>query len=134
MTVPVCPYCGSSAKLVDSTVIYRSAGDYGWSWVCERFPKCNAYVGCHPGTKKPLGRLADKELRKAKMAAHAAFDRLWKAKIALGSQKKRARGAGYQWLADQLGIPADQCHIGMFDAETCRRVVEICKPYLRSLP
>ncbi|WP_088258626.1 zinc-finger-containing protein [Fimbriiglobus ruber] len=30
---------------------------------CERYPTCDAYVGCHPGTETPLGRLANKELR-----------------------------------------------------------------------
>ena len=81
---------------------------------------CDAYVGCHPGTTNPLGRLANAELRAAKMAAHAAFDPLWKS----GAKK---RGSAYAWLADALRIDKKQCHIGMFDVADCRRVVEVCK-------
>lgn len=124
-----CPYCGSTAKLVDSAAIYRGRS-YGPAWVCANYPKCDAYVGCHPNSEKPLGRLADAELRHAKMAAHKAFDRLWKIKMKRdGTGKKKARGAGYRWLADQLGIDGDDCHIGMFDVAMCRRVVGACAPH-----
>jgi hypothetical protein len=133
-----CPYCGSGVKRVLGKAIY---GDRGPNladlpfWACERYPTCDAYVGCHPGTETPLGRLANKELRKWKSAAHAAFDPLWKRKLeqrrAEQGQypKARARGSGYKWLAEQLGIPPEDCHVGMFDVETCRRVVELCSPY-----
>lgn len=135
-----CPYCGSTAKLVDSAVIYRGRS-YGPAWVCADYPKCDAYVGCHPNSEKPLGRLADAELRKTKMAAHAAFDPLWKNKKArpdfLRSANRRTkhgkklspRRAAYRWLAEQLGTDKDGCHIGMFDVAMCRRVVEVCAPY-----
>lgn len=26
-----------------------------------------------------------------------------------------------------MGLPQDQCHIGMFDLEQCQRVVEFCR-------
>lgn len=124
-----CPYCGSGTKLIDSQIVYKGAG-YGWLWACNRYPECDSFVGCHPNSEKPLGRLADKKLRNAKMAAHAAFDPLWKWKSRrdrVGSQE--ARRAAYSWLASNLGIQKDFCHIGMFDTETCGRVVELCSRY-----
>ena len=36
------------------------------------------------------------------------------------------RAEAYRWLAGRLGIEKDECHVGLFDAETCRRVVELC--------
>lgn len=122
---PACPYCARPAVLMqDSSPLYRGR-DYGPVWICR---PCNAWVGCHRGTTTPLGRLADAELRRAKMAAHAAFDPLWQAKMRRDKvSKKRARGAGYAWLAQQLGIPREECHIGMMDAALCRRVVDVCK-------
>lgn len=126
----ICPYCNAKATCKDSSVVYSSGRDYGPIWVCDNYPSCNSYVGCHPGTKKPLGRLADKELRGWKVQAHAAFDPLWRRKINKeGCRKKDARGAGYAWLATRLDIPVDDCHIGMFDVARCRKVVEICRPY-----
>ena len=87
-------------------------------WRCV---PCAAHVGCHPvgpgqdGTR-PLGRLADAELRKCKQAAHAAFDPIWQT-------RNMSRAKAYRWLANRLDIPAHQCHIGMFDATQCRQVV-----------
>lgn len=123
----LCPYCGEKAKLLENSAELYNGRDYGPAWACV---PCGAWVGCHPGTRTPLGRLADKELRQAKIAAHAAFDRLWKAKLRReGGRKKLARGAGYKWLAAQLGIEREECHIGMMDVALCRRVVEVCRPF-----
>lgn len=121
-----CPYCKSDVNLVDSYLIYRRS--YGRAWLCSQFPKCDSYVGCHPGTDKPLGRLANAELRKAKMEAHKAFDALWKRKMERDKCSQRvARSAGYKWLAQQLSIEINECHIAMFDLDKCKKVLEVCK-------
>src|SRR5580700_2416837 len=70
----ICPYCEQPAKLVDSAEIYGGRS-YGWAYLCS---PCRAYVGCHDGTKRPLGRLANADLRAAKIRAHDAFDKLWR--------------------------------------------------------
>ena len=127
-----CPYCDSDAKLVDSSLIYNGRS-YGPAWVCANYPKCDSYVGCHPGTEKPLGRMANKELRLAKSAAHKSIDAMWQRRIAISRcSKKAARLRGYYWLAEQLRIPRAKCHIGMMDVELCRRVVEVCAPYTKA--
>ena len=132
---PICPYCGGDAVLVAGSVIYGDRRDQDLAekkfWYCAGD---QAWVGCHAKTEKPLGRLADSELRAAKQAAHAVFDPLWQARQRVsGLEKFRARGRGYKWLAEQMGIPTKLCHIGMFDIEQCRRVVEICTPFTRKL-
>lgn len=119
--VVTCPYCKSRAKLVTGEVIYPHRQDL----YHKKFYYCKkdaAYVGVHEGTTKPLGRLADKKLRVAKVAAHNAFDPLWKN----ADDPKKARKEKYSWLARKLNIPATECHIGMFDVATCNKVVEIC--------
>lgn len=119
-----CPYCQQPAALVSGRVIYPHRSDL-WPktfWSCA---PCGAYVGCHPGGTVPLGRLANKELRDAKMAAHAAFDPIWKRHGA--SARAKSRRDAYGWLADQMGLSRRRCHIGMFDVEECRRVVEIIR-------
>lgn len=130
-----CPYCASPVNLENSLKVYQQY--YGMLWVCSQYPVCDAYVGCHKGTTKPLGRLADKELRKWKGYAHAAFDPLWKKKLEIMRRKSKkypkhqARNAGYVWLAESLKIHIDDCHIGMFDIDTCKRVVALCSPFLK---
>lgn len=129
---PVCDYCYAMSELVTGADIYPHRPDLKDKrhYRCE---PCGAWVGCHPGTLNPLGRLANAELRAAKQRAHAAFDPLWKAKIIKeGISQGEARGKAYLWLAAELGIPKDDCHIGMFDLVTCQRVVEVCAPYRRA--
>lgn len=115
----LCPYCNEATKLVTGKEIYPHRPDlYDKKfWQCK---KCDAYVGCHPGSNNPLGRLANAELRQAKMKAHAAFDPKWKK----GNMK---RAIAYKWLAEQLGIACSDCHIGMFDVEMCKKVVNVCR-------
>lgn len=112
-----------------SAYVYRGQ-DYGPIVICI---PCDAYVGCHRGTFHPLGRLANKELRALKIRAHQTFDYLWRPIHASGEsptqQAKKlgaiARSRAYQWLAAQLGIPAAECHIGMFDPDRCLAAIEV---------
>lgn len=123
MKAPICNYCNNATKLTTGDKIYPHRPDLYMLkfYICE---PCNAYVGCHKGGDgiRPLGRVANTELRKAKSKAHAAFDPIWKS----GLMK---RGAAYAALAKSLGIYQDQCHIGMFDVEQCEHVVEWCKGF-----
>lgn len=124
---PICPYCGASAKKVTGQTIYPHRQDLSDKVFYQCSP-CKAWVGCHKGTDKPLGRLADAKLRQAKQKAHAAFDPLWKTKMQRDNcSKKKARGAGYKWLAGQLKIEIKDCHIGMFTPEQCNLVIEVCQ-------
>jgi hypothetical protein len=129
----ICDYCGVPAQLVTGTEVYPHRADLASKhfYLCR---PCKAWVGCHPGTTDPLGRLADAQLRGWKSRAHATFDPLWKAKKnAEGISKGEARGKGYRWLAKQMGIDPAKCHIGMFGVIECARVVEICEPYSEAL-
>lgn len=118
----LCPYCGQPAVFCKtSDHVYRR--DFGPVWYCE---PCKAWVGTHPDGK-PLGRLANAELRKLKIAAHAAFDPLVRGKMRRdGCSLNQARKAGYRWLSIQLGIARTDCHIGMFAEAMCAKVVEVC--------
>jgi hypothetical protein len=75
-------------------------------------------VGCHHGNTRPLGRLANKELRSWKIRAHTAFDRLWKS-------RRMKREQAYAWLAEKLGISKKECHIAMFDKAMCQRTIAL---------
>lgn len=110
-----CDYCGRETEYVDSKVIYGKS--YGKIYLCRN---CMAYVGVHKGTDKPLGRLANAELRNWKKAAHAVFDPLWKY-----GRFRGHRNAAYGWLAQKMGLPVEKTHIGMFDVGQCRKAIEI---------
>lgn len=115
---PICPYCGQWSAKVGGAHIYPHRHDlHGMTfYACD---PCGAWVGCHGTGTQPLGRLANAELRKAKQEAHRWFDQLWR------DGYFTSRGAAYAWLAGELGVDGRDCHIGMFDVETCRRVADL---------
>lgn len=125
----ICPYCGDMTQYVDSIAVYNRS--YGMIYLC--FP-CKAWVGVHNGTNQALGRLANYELRQAKIQAHAYFDGMWKKKMERNKMSKNvARNLAYEWLARMMGLTRDDCHIGMFDVAECNKVVELCKPYYKQV-
>lgn len=129
-----CPYCEAPVTFRSSSAFIYSGKDYGPVYACSRYPSCDAFVGCHPGTKTALGRLANPELRYWKKRAHAALDPLWQDRWRRrGGKKAVHRGAAYGFLREKMGLTAEECHVGMFDVASCQRVVELCAPYCRRI-
>ncbi len=124
---PTCPRCSAVAKFYPTSVLfYPNGADYGPVWACQ---PCDTWVGCHKGTNRPLGILANSMHRRAKMLAHKHFDALWRAKMKQpGWTQQRARAAAYKWLAEHLQIPRSECHIGMMTEAQCHQVVALCRP------
>lgn len=120
---PLCQYCGLPSILVGGQAVYPKFPAW-WERFFYACPPCDAYVGCHPGTKVALGTLANAELRAMRKRAHRAFDRTWKG-------GDRSRSQAYKWLANQLGITSQQCHVAMFDVQQCQKIIGICHSYLR---
>ena len=114
---PVCPYCGKLTDLVSGDVIYKKRPDLKELnfYLCEA---CDAYVGTHKGTQKPLGSPANKELREWRSLAHFYFDDQWKS-------GKVSRSCAYHELASKMGISKPDCHIAMFNIEQCKQVVKM---------
>lgn len=126
----VCPYCRRDATLMENSAPIYHGRDFGPVWICR---PCEAWVGCHPHTLKPLGRLADAQLRKAKISAHAAFDAVWEKRFHRKKAndpkytKGMARGGRYKRLAELMQIDRSLCHIGMMDVQQCKIVIDLCK-------
>jgi DNA-directed RNA polymerase subunit RPC12/RpoP len=116
---PDCPYCGAKSKMVTGADIYKGRPDLS-GLLFYRCVPCDATVGINKKTGLPFGRLANRDLRKAKMAAHDAFDPLWNV------DGKMTRTEAYAWLSAELGIPPEQCHFGMFDIDTCNKAIAAC--------
>jgi len=118
-----CNYCGREAQLVSSAVVYGGR-DYGPVWHCA---PCRAWVGCHPGTTDPLGRLANEELRHWKKKGHEVFDPIWKMLMRYGWKKSSARQRAYECLAREMRLLPQDCHFGMFTVEQCKRAIALCR-------
>ena len=72
----LCPYCLAKTEKVNTLKAGIYKRDYGDVFRCSN--GCDAIVGVHKTSGKPLGRLAGKELRTAKKQAHEWFDQIWK--------------------------------------------------------
>lgn len=107
-----CPYCNKPAKYGPNEEFYGRR--YGRSYMCYYCKPCGAYVGTHNNTDKPLGTMANKELRDWRRKAHAVFDPIWKS-------RKMKRQDAYRWLYNKTGR---WIHMGESDIETCKLVVE----------
>lgn len=132
MSAPICPTCTRAARLTDGREVYPHRPDLAEKpiWRCDG---CGGHVGCHPGGTRPLGTPANADLRKARRLLHERMlDPLWQTADECGEYspeddrarrtiRRRARERVYAFLADRLGLSADECHTGMFDLETCRR-------------
>jgi hypothetical protein len=131
-TGKICPYCLNETEYVDSKEVYGKS--FGMIYLCR---PCSSYVGVHKGTDKALGRLANADLRKAKMEAHFWFDKIAKTNVInevwpVYFKNTSNRSKSYLWLSKHMGLDIDDCHIGMFDIDNCARVVEISKKALEN--
>lgn len=126
-TGKVCQYCKADTELVSSKEIYGT--HYCYMYLCR---PCKAYVGCHGQTDISLGSVANEELREWRKAAKSWFNPLWQAKKAKG--EKSARKRAYAWMRDAMGTEINTAHIGMFDIEQCKRLIDLCRPYYKSKP
>ncbi|WP_432353259.1 zinc-finger-containing protein [Anaerotruncus rubiinfantis] len=116
----ICPYCGGRVIFTDSSAIYGGRS-YGMIYLCTN---CNASVGVHKGTRKPLGTLANTALKNKRRETHAVFDGYWK-------QNGIKRTDAYKWLARQMRLPEYRTHIGQMDMELCERVIQIVQAQIQ---
>jgi len=120
---PRCPYCGSHSVLRSADGIYRNNDKNAMLYVCSRYPACDSYVRVHPGTKIPVGTMANRELRALRNEAHRNFDQLHKKGL-------MSKEDAYHWLASILAAPLGQAHIGYLGEYYCRQVIEESKKVL----
>lgn len=112
-----CRFCKSSVQIATHREVYgRDYSDWPYIYLCD---SCGACVGMHPFTNIPLGTLADKATREARKNSKKPFEILWR-------KGNMTRTEAYTWLADQLGIAADECHFGWFDISQCEQAEQIC--------
>lgn len=81
--------------------------------------------GCHPGTTRPLGTVANEQTRNARIRAHSVFDQLWNP-VMCGKLCFNSRKRAYEWLAKRMKMHKNDCHISMFSAEQCEEAERHC--------
>ena len=123
-----CPYCGAEAKLRPASVVYKenTIDESAYLFVCDRYPKCDAYVNAHKESRRPMGTLANSELRNRRILAHRAMSKIWTNGVMSKEQT-------YKWLRDKFGLSDSQAHIGMLSEYMCDRVIAACNEVCEKL-
>tara|TARA_Y100001968_G_C19454148_1_gene770954 strand:- start:2015 stop:2446 length:432 start_codon:yes stop_codon:yes gene_type:complete len=115
-----CQYCKNKAQF--SFIHDRPV------WICHA---CDAWIGVHVNTDKPLAELANRELRDLKKKAHFYFGILWHEKAKKdGCTQDKAKESAYKWLAGKLKVDHGKCRIEYFDTEQCKLTINLCKPHV----
>lgn len=123
--IQVCDVCGAPVIFTNNAQIYHTPhGDWPYIYLCTN-ADCQALVGCHLGTDRPMGLMACSATRRARREAHAAFDPLWR-------DGHMTRPEAYQWLAAQMQLTTDDCHIGLFGVEQCNLVIQLATARMES--
>lgn len=119
-----CPYCGSQAFLRPASVLKKHDPKYANEkfYVCARYPFCDSYVRAHADSQLPMGTLANKALRRKRRDAHIALQSLLDSGL-------MTRKEAYRWLQVQMGLPADEAHIGKFSERRCEEVIRLCRRF-----
>ena len=104
MGVPtICRYCGGPVRLVPAELVFGASTERlgllnEMLYQCQN---CNARVGCHKGTTRPLGDVANEMLRLKRMETRRVFDETWRLsrgrrKFFRGAEKPRpVRSCGF---------------------------------------
>lgn len=122
-----CPYCGAPVVCRPASTVYRNAlrqkGSY--LYLCSRYPACDAYVSAHKKDRRPMGTLADGNLRHKRILAHRALEKL-------RQERHMEKWAVYVWLQGKLKMEPEQVHIGMFSEQMCDQVISLCRESIKA--
>lgn len=115
-----CPYCGAKATLRSANIVYgEHVKNNRYLYVCDRYPKCDAYVSAHQRTKLPMGTLANGDLRNKRIETHRVFGKMWHS----GLMKK---WQAYKWMQGKFGLNENQAHIAKFSEYMCEQLIIAC--------
>lgn len=115
-----CAYCGEPLQVRFGADIYVDRPELVSVayWRCD---SCDAH--CRMSSNSTV---ANRTLRSLRIAAHKAFDPIWE-------DEYMTRTDAYYWLAYQLGIPKEECHIGSMRDADCWQIIKLSEAKLHVL-
>lgn len=115
----ICNICGGKVEFIEKKALYGGKIKYKTgSPYCYHCKQCGATVGTHKERpREAMGLLANKEMADMRQKAHSMFDKFWR------SPEKRTKC--YQRLAEEMGIPIEECHFAYFTLEQLEQAYTI---------
>lgn len=123
--MPVLCHCGETTSIVSAELVYGP--DYADMVVCicDNYPACDSYVGCHKETGVPLGIPGTKYDRRYRRLLHSYFDCLWRR----GPEgRPMSRKKAYELLEEISGCK----HIAEMRGSQCIDTLALLKTWANS--
>ena len=115
MKLNYCNVCHSSAiRKTSNKEVYGVEYGNGMCYLCD---SCGSYVGCHKDGR-PLGILANKQMRLKKIKCHSLFDAVWRS-------GELRRSECYHILSKKMNISYRDCHFGLFGIEELNAALNV---------
>ena len=123
----ICNICGGKVEYVAVEKVYgRKNLKYKTSGYCYHCKQCGALVGTHRYRPlEVLGLLANKAMSDMRQKAHNMFDKFWR--------NRAQRTSCYQRLAQEMGLPFDECHFGYFTLDQLNKAYSILINWWRQI-
>lgn len=112
--IKTCDFCNGPVVKTSNAEIYGKEFGNGMCYLCRN---CKASVGTH-NNGKPLGILANREMRALKKCCHELFDYVWR----FGGL---TRSGAYTILSEKLGIDRKDCHFGHFGIDMLHKSIKV---------
>ena len=92
-----CPYCKRPGVLRPAAYVYgdNNLDPEKYLYVCSGYPSCDSYIGAHKKSMRPMGTMADSDLRNKRIEAHRALDAIWKKCLDCGTEMEQGTVEGY---------------------------------------
>lgn len=124
-----CPYCDAAVQLVtyedaDWPLLGHPRPDgtgIESLWMCI---PCWAWTRRAHHEYQPTNTVAVAVDRKRRRHAHRWLDEMWRTAPAF--RRAAARVQAYRWLAGEMGVAEEECHIGLFTGDRLRQALTIC--------
>lgn len=102
-----------------------------FAFLCKSYPHCRGLCSAHPD-ESPVGFPVDQATRRARRLTHAVFDPIWQAAPNEyeggnpGKFQRIGRYRCYAYIAHQMEIPTEHCHIGQMTIPELRVFYRHC--------
>lgn len=132
------PGCSGTLRLQMKPASWRTGRGAPFAYICDQWPttRCRGLVSAHPDGE-PVGPAVDAQIRRARHLTHLVFDPLWEdpsvaypdvTDADIPRLQKTMRVRAYLFVADKLGVPEPDVHMGKCtDLEHLRSIYRVCQ-------
>lgn len=119
LEIKKCDFCDSPVNLRENKEVYgKNFGQWPWIYLCSN-DNCKAFISCIKGTYKPVGTLANHELRELRKQIS-----LWLRQLV--EEGPFTEIGAKDWCAAWIGVKLDEFKIAKLSVKQCQTIIYRC--------